>query len=188
MLFAAGWSAGVVYGMYSVTKGVDELRHLKPSNCTILDAQVDDDQDWVIHVNFTVPSSYHKPPNTTHVSLLDGTDPNTHYFVNQTLPCYVSTRNINTVSLSRQAVDGGTVFGIIVISIMCIPVLIGACALIFTFGMGLLRLLRAMFKLIVSLIGGVGSAVKIMVSRVPTRAASRPEGHNLPERTRTGGT
>jgi len=129
ILGVGGYIGGTIYGLYSITKNVDDLRHIQPSNCTILDAQVvtdsDDNTGWVIHVNFTVPPAYDMPPNTTAVGLLQGTNLKTHYGVNQTLPCWVSTKNLDVISLSHSAADGGTIFGIFFLCLMTIPILIG---------------------------------------------------------------
>jgi hypothetical protein len=62
-----------------------------------MDAQVisgDGSDSWSIHVNFTILLTYyhHYLPsvNDTHVSLLGRTNVNSHYLVNETLPCLVS--------------------------------------------------------------------------------------------------
>jgi hypothetical protein len=111
-------------GLYKQIKKVDDLRHVQPSNCTIVGAEFDMG-DWAIHVNFTVPTSYHKPANTTHVTLLDGTDANAEYSVNQTLSCFASTHNIDVVSLTRKAAGGGTIILIIFLLMGLIAWLLG---------------------------------------------------------------
>jgi hypothetical protein len=135
LLFVGGYLGGILYGLYSVTKGIDELRHVQSANCTIMDAQIVSDSDsgdsWAIHVNFTIPAAYYyhhhtQPiPNITHVTLLLGTNANAHYFVNETLPCFVSLRNLDTVSLSRQAADGWTIFGLLVLIALAMPIALG---------------------------------------------------------------
>jgi hypothetical protein len=95
-----------------------DLRYMELTSCTILDAQaVAKDGTWGIHVNYTVPSTFHLPPNSTISSALYGTNSYDHYFVNQTFPCYASTRHLHSVVLERQKVGGWDIMEIILLSL-----------------------------------------------------------------------
>lgn len=116
ILFAGGWSSMVIYFLYSVSLGIDRTIHVTPTNCTILDTQMTSD-GWAIHVNYTVPDR-----STPYISLLDATNSNDIFKVNQTLTCYYSTHYAQYVVQSPQSVNGGTIFGLLIICAMSIPV------------------------------------------------------------------
>lgn len=133
-VFAGGWISGVIWGIYSLTKYIHELQSMAVTNCTILDAVMSSDEDssgWLIHASYMVPVQLGVPANTTKINILDGTDYNAHYYVNQTFACWVSAFNFDTVTLSPSHVDGGTIFGLIILLFMAIPVFIGALYIIY---------------------------------------------------------
>jgi hypothetical protein len=120
IVFAGGWSSMVIYFLYSVCLGIDKTLHVAPTNCTILDTQMTSD-GWAIHVNYTVPDR-----STPYISLLDGTNSNDIFKVNQTLTCYYSTHYAQYVVQSPQSVNGGTIFGLLILCAMSIPVAVAA--------------------------------------------------------------
>jgi hypothetical protein len=116
--FAAVFSVFVILPMLlSNVMRMIELHHVELTSCTILDAQaVAKDGTWAIHVNYTIPSTFHLPPNSTITSVLDGTNSFDHYFVNQTFPCYASTRHLHSVVLD-PSVGVWDIVGIIGLSV-----------------------------------------------------------------------
>ncbi|KAG2183435.1 hypothetical protein INT43_006441 [Umbelopsis isabellina] len=139
VVFAGGWIGTTVWGLYTTTEYIHEIQSVAATNCTILDATMDDDDDgsyWLIHASYMIPVQLGVPANTTKISILDGTDYNAHYSVNQTLSCWVSTINFNTVTLSPSHVDAGTIIGLIILILMAIPLFIGVLYVVF-YGFGL---------------------------------------------------
>lgn len=111
LLFVVALGVGYGYLLHHQAKTIINLHHIELSKCTILDAQAiayRGRPHWAIHVNFTVPPAHDQ----------QGTNPNDHYFVNQTFPCYASTRDLEYVAFTPQKPDGLTVFSVIVLSIM----------------------------------------------------------------------
>ncbi|KAJ2964433.1 hypothetical protein NQZ79_g662 [Umbelopsis isabellina] len=128
VVFAGGWIGTVIWGLYTTTKYIHEIQSMAATNCTILDATMndnDDDSGWLIHAFYMVPVQLGVPANTTKISILDGTDYNAHYSVNQTLSCWVSISNFDTVTLSPFHVDAGTIVGLVMFILMALPVFIG---------------------------------------------------------------
>jgi hypothetical protein len=87
-----------------------KINHLETTNCTILRASVaigDSVNSWFIHVNYNTSSSssnFGEP----HVTLLQGTDIDTLYTVNSTIPCFYSTFDLSYATLyngGASAVD-----------------------------------------------------------------------------------
>jgi hypothetical protein len=164
--FAFG--GGIIYGLYIVTKSAHDRRHLEPTNCTVVDAQIltglttDDPPNvryWQIDVDFVVPPSFHQAPNTTHKSSLDGAEITKNYYVNQTLPCYVSGRDLSFVSLSHSPVNGGEVFSIIIFSILSIPIFIGACLLLGYLALTLMQVVPIVYETTRSFVESLGQRV-----------------------------
>jgi hypothetical protein len=113
--------------LYNEADTVNIMNHVELSKCTILDAQAvrhDGKTHWAIHVNFTIPRTYNQPPNTTRVSLLEGANRRDHYFVNQTFPCYASTKDLEYVAFTPQKPDSFTVFGIVFLSTVSFIILV----------------------------------------------------------------
>jgi hypothetical protein len=127
-LLIAGYAAGITYGLYAETKSIADLHPVRRTNCTIVDAQFttdDDDDKWTIHVNYTVPSDSDHLQPTNATALLQGTDVNAHYSVNETLSCSVSIRKAHTVSLKSPKVDQNTSFFVVILCLLAaIPIVI----------------------------------------------------------------
>jgi hypothetical protein len=123
--FLVGVLGAIVFGYVLSTEvqSIIDIRNVALTNCTIIDAQTENGA-WAIHVLYTIPSSFHPSPNSTTISILDGTNSNDNYFVNQTFPCYASTRHLHSVMLERQKPGGGTIAGIVIFSLMCLISLI----------------------------------------------------------------
>jgi hypothetical protein len=126
-LLIAGYTAGITYGLYAETKSIADLHPVRRTNCTIVDAQFttdDNDDKWTIHVNYMVPSDSDPLQPTNETALLQGTDVNEHYSVNETLSCLVSIRKAHTVSLKSPKVDGDTSFLVFILCLAAIPIVV----------------------------------------------------------------
>jgi hypothetical protein len=173
ILLLVGVSSGaVIYGLYDLTNSVNELNNVQPANCTIVDAQVvsgDGSDSRAIHIYFTIPPAYdhHRLPgvNETHVSLLGGTNVNSHYFVNETLPCLVSMRNLRTVALTHQAADGGAIFSIFALSVMAIPICFGVIVGLVVLAAVVIRAVLKLYELGADMARESVSALVEIVSR-----------------------
>jgi hypothetical protein len=149
-VFAGGWVGSVVYGLYTTTKYIHEINSMAATNCTILDATMnyddDDNSGWLIHASYMIPTQLGVAANTSMISSLYGTDYNAHYFVNETLPCWVSTYNFYTVTISPFHVDGGTIFGLVILILMALPVAAGVVYIALFICVGASTVLSNCFK------------------------------------------
>ncbi|KAH8551692.1 hypothetical protein BGW37DRAFT_491960 [Umbelopsis sp. PMI_123] len=95
----------------SEAKYINKVTHLLPTNCTILRASVaigEDTQAWFVHVNYTTPRT---PGNLgeSHITLLEGTDIDSIYDINTTIPCFYSKYDLDFATLYNGPAPTGDI-------------------------------------------------------------------------------
>ncbi|KAH8551673.1 hypothetical protein BGW37DRAFT_491863 [Umbelopsis sp. PMI_123] len=118
--FAAVYSSGVFYIFYTIVIAVDIALHRAPTNCTILSA-ASGSENWSIHVTYPIPG---QSENST--ALLENTNRNDMYTVNQTLSCFYSTRSFRSVVQYDNGVDSSLILALIASCMMGILGIAGA--------------------------------------------------------------
>ncbi|KAH8551676.1 hypothetical protein BGW37DRAFT_491868 [Umbelopsis sp. PMI_123] len=162
VLFVLSWSATVCYFMYSLTKSIDTTLNHGSTNCTILDASYDSDDGWGIHVNYTVPGNSYN-----YTSWLGSTDDKANYHVNDTIPCYYALHDHSYVIASEEPVNGGTIFGLIVVSIFCTPVAIGVLFILFFLATVFVKQVKYALETSSKVVGNAAAKVSSIFKRTP---------------------
>ncbi|KAH8551674.1 hypothetical protein BGW37DRAFT_309008 [Umbelopsis sp. PMI_123] len=119
-LFMSIWSSIAFYAFYITVTSVDIALHRAPTNCTVVSA-APVSGNWAVHVTYPVPG---QPESFT--SLLDYTNADDIYTVNQTLSCFYSTHSFQSVAQYDKGVDIGTIIALLIESVMCLVAIAGA--------------------------------------------------------------
>ncbi|CAO3671988.1 unnamed protein product [Umbelopsis ramanniana] len=119
-----GWCGGTVYFLYTFANNLDGSLHYAPTNCTILQLSYDSDDNLKIRVNYTVPGN-----DFNYTSYMVNLDYNKSYQWNSTIPCFYSLHD-PTLIMASTGINSGTIIGLVVAILLCIPVAVVALFLI----------------------------------------------------------
>jgi hypothetical protein len=124
VVFTLGWCGGAVYFLYAFANTLDGSLHYAPTDCTILQATYDSDDNLKIRVNYTVPGN-----NFNYTSYMVNLDDINFGDWNSTIRCFYSLHDPSLV-MAQTGITTGTIIGFVFGILMCIPVAAGVLFLI----------------------------------------------------------